>query len=143
MSQRAWRLGIYECKIENGVVLPLGDSSIWCTYVPFPPTDVADYRPLVYDELTKYDRASRPFQYPILVMSWRLGPGEHIENKVKPEDRHSIFASRVGGVRGLKKLVGPYIKRVEVPGTRRQEVVIFKDGLITKIENGYVVADRE
>ena len=72
-------------------------------------------------------------------MSWRLGLGEQKENKVKREDRRTLFASRVGGIRELKKKIGWPTKRIEVPDTRRQEVVIFGDGLVFKIKNNRVI----
>jgi hypothetical protein len=139
MPKRDWRLGVYECKVENGIVSRSAVSQIWYTYVSFPPSDVEDYKKLIYDELTIFNRSKRPFHYPILVESWRLAPAEQIENKVRREDRHNLFASRVGGLRKLKKLIGQSTKRIEVPGTRRKEVVIFRDGLIIKVKNNHLM----
>jgi hypothetical protein len=135
VSQQQWRLGVYECEIKNGILMMSTNSPIWYRYVPFPPSAAEEYKKLIWEELTKFNRAIRPFQYPILVMSWRLGPGQFKDSTIDPKDRHGVFASNVGGLRNLKKLAGFPIKRVEVPGIRKREVVIFGDGRVVKVEN--------
>lgn len=123
-----WRIGLYECHISEDIVSP--GKSLKKYYYGLFQRDLIDS--IILPDLRNMKRAGHDFEFPVLVMTWRLGPGDLPEPLPRPSGKLTV--KRAGGLRKAKRMLGIPTQRKRIPRTKTYEVIIDERGHVVEVD---------
>ena len=121
-SDSEHRIGLYECKIGPDGHFGLGESLKKLYYERFTQDLV---KSTIIPDLRDMKRRGSSFDYPILIVSWRL----HLKNSVPlVEPPYKVK----GNLRETREALGMSPQREKIPKTETYRVVIDEQGNISQ-----------
>lgn len=130
------RIGVYECNIVDRSIIK--GSYICGDYIG---VFTWDYLiSAVIPDLRQKKTARWPFQYPVLIASWRLQQGDPAKPLPIPVSHGKLNISRVGLAKA-KRMVGLPVRRKKNPRTETWEAVVDESGCAIRVV-GRRLADR-
>mgnify|MGYP001564993607 CR=1 FL=1 len=129
MKLKSVRMGIYECTI-NGASVSKG-KYIASYYELFRPDLVGS---IILPDLKNKKRAGLDFGFPVLVVSYYLGPGDPPKPYTGPVPQGSLSIKAAGSLTNLRKILGIPTRRKKIQKTECWEAVIDERGRVFEVE---------
>lgn len=121
------RIGVYECNLHGNSVSKVK----WVKgYYELYHHELLES--MIIPDLRDAKRAGWDFDFPVLVVSYLLGPGD--PPKPLPRPQSPLTVKSAGGLTNLRRMVGIPIRRKKIAKTEAWEAVIDDHGQVFEVE---------
>ncbi|MFH0768848.1 MAG: hypothetical protein V1932_04705 [Chloroflexota bacterium] len=127
-SHSMWRIGLYECHVSGDIVSR--GKSLKKYYYGLFHRDLIDS--MILPDLRDMKRTGHSFNFPVLVMTWRLGRGDPPKPLTRPSG--TLTVERAGGLRKLRRMVGIPTQRKGIQQTKNYEAIIDDQGHVYEVD---------